>query len=220
MNWFSIIKTSSKEDIFRDLGISDLGFDFLYFEKELFGHPTAGWSVKNTNRTLSALNFMKGIPHVEWKTDGNNGTRTTINAAIYGEVKVGNVTVTTPPMEIRKLGYLIRQSQTCADTTVEKNGISIKICVQSSVSTGQVSHTMPWGDLLGTLALVYHNNGKGVDELAWLMSVAKKEDGSWEALKALLDGAGRKYNTITEVNWKRIAAALITGDDGWIDRYR
>jgi len=208
MNWFSILKTSSKEDIFRDLGISDLGFDFLWFEKELFGHPTAGWSVKNTNRTLSALNFMKGIPHVEWKTDN---IHMDINASVYGEVKIGNVTVTTPPVKIRRLGYLIRQSQTCADTTVEKNGISIKICVQSSVSFSAGSQTIPWGDLLAQFALVYHNNGKGVDELAWLISVAKKEDGSWEALKAILDGAGRDWNSITEVNWKRIAAALITG---------
>jgi hypothetical protein len=67
--------------------------------------------------------------------------------------------------------------------------------------------TIPWGDFLGMLALVYQNKGGSgdtqVEELVWLMSIALKEDDSWETLKGIL---GVRY--ITDNNWMSLRRRL------------
>jgi len=219
MTWFNIIKSNniSKDDIFRELGIEapsvnsvntyerdeqwDGPFNFRYFEWAVKEYNFLHWNNTQTERTLSALNFMAGIPNVQWAT--TNGTN--VLTSISGQVRVGNVNVITPTLPINELGALITSGETCDDTIVEKNGIRIKICIQPKGM--RHSSTIPWGDFLGMLALTYHNKGGSgntqVEELVWLMSIALKEDGSWETLKRIL---GVRF--VTDNNWKQLRRRL------------
>jgi len=217
MTWFNIIKSNniSKDDIFRELGIEapsvdsanpyardaewDGPFNFKYFEWAVKESNVLHWNIAQTERTLSALNFMAGIPNVHWHTT----KPLNVLSEIGGQVRVGNVKVTTPTFPIHELGDLI--NDVCNNTMVEKNGITIQICVQPS-GMNRMS-TIPWGDFLGMLALTYYNKGGSgdtqVEELVWLMSIALKEDDSWETLKGIL---GVRY--ITDNNWMSLRRRL------------
>lgn len=226
MAWFNIIKNFSDKEIFAALGLDEAShheLDYYY----------SSWTETHKKVTLRALNFMKGLPNVEWKSSrrgdytpeeiSHGGT----DLDIYGEVTVGNVMITTPKVNISNIGRDVSKLGTCEATTVWKNDSKVIICVNPDYASKN-----PWGDFLASSVMFYYAiltqdiplNQTTSPELVWLAGVAKDNTqltpqdifthphisenakDKWELLK----DAMRHRPGITDANWRSVRKNLNT----------
>lgn len=196
MDWFNIIKDFSDTEIFDALGLDQSLTDY-----------SADWDEEHKRVTLRALNFMKGLPNVEWKSS-RRGDYTPDEIDIYGEVTVGDVMITTPKVNISNIGRDVSKSGTCEATTVSKDGNIIRCCVDPDYASKQ-----PWGDFLASSVLFYTailtqdipSSQTKSPELVWLAGVAKDktkiDNYSKDKWGILHDVVTRKWAGITDRNW-------------------
>jgi len=203
MDWFNIIKDFSDTEIFDALGLDQSLTDY-----------SADWDEEHKRVTLRALNFMKGLPNVEWKSS-RRGDYTPDEIDIYGEVTVGDVMITTPKVNISNIGIDVSYLGDCEATTVTKDGYIVRICVNPDYASKQ-----PWGDFLASSVLFYTailtqdipSSQTKSPELVWLAGVAKDktkiEGSSKDKWKILYDVVVGRWAGITDRNWRILMQEL------------